>query len=48
MKGPYTKTPEQVLSELHSDGSGLTRKNRQSSPAKIRGQYLYREAMNLC
>ena len=34
MKDAYTKTPEQVLSDLHSDGSGGLTKNRQSSPAK--------------
>ena len=34
MKDAYTKTPEQVLSDLHSDGSGGLTKNRQSSLAK--------------
>ena len=34
MKDAYTKMPEQVLSDLHSDGSSGLTKNRQSSPVK--------------
>ncbi len=50
MKDAYTKTPEQVLSELHSDGSsGLTKEQAEQSNAKNTGPIpLSGKAMNLC
>ena len=49
MKDAYTKTPEQVLSELHSDGSsGLTKEQAEQSRKKYGPIPLSGKAMNLC
>lgn len=42
MKDAYTKTPEQVLSDLHSDGSGgLTKESGRAVSQKVWFQHLY-------
>ena len=45
MKDAYTKTPEQVLSDLHSDGSGgLTKEQAEQSRKKYGSNTFIRES----
>lgn len=49
MKDAYTKTPEQVLSDLHSDGSGgLTKEQAEQSRKSMVPTPLSGRAMNPC
>lgn len=49
MKDAHTKMPEQVLSDLHSDGSsGLTKEQAEQSRKSMVPIPLSVRAMNLC